>query len=109
MYYNVRPLEPNSISAVYDTFSQIVRKTWSSVDFYVSTFNSIFRYIDNVRSQNNSLFGDHLHRIYPNELDVNDTTDNQKYSSYLDLHLEIDNGGKLKAKSTTNSETSLFQ
>ena len=29
----------------------------------------------------------------PNELEVKDTTDTQKSASYLDLHLEIDNGG----------------
>jgi hypothetical protein len=46
-------------------------------------------------SLNNSRFGDYLHRIYPNQLEVKDTTDTQKYASYLDLHLEIDNGGIL--------------
>jgi len=47
---------------------------------------------------NISRFGDYLHRIYPNELEVNDTTDNQTSASYLDLHLEIDNGGRFKTK-----------
>jgi hypothetical protein len=47
---------------------------------------------------NNSRFGDYLHRIYPNELEVKDTTDIQKSASYLDFHLEIDNGGRLKTK-----------
>jgi len=35
--------------------------------------------------------GDNLHCIYPNELEVNDTTDTQKSASDLDFHLEIDN------------------
>jgi hypothetical protein len=61
-------------------------------------FNSIFRYIDDVLLLNNSRFGDYLHRIYPSELAVKVTTDAQNYASYLDLHLEIDNGGRLKAK-----------
>jgi hypothetical protein len=39
------------------------------------TFNSIFRYTDDVLSLNNSQFGDYLHLIYPNELEVKDTTD----------------------------------
>ena len=39
------------------------------------TFISSFRYIDEVVSLNNSRFGDYLHRIYPNELEVNDTTE----------------------------------
>ena len=62
------------------------------------TFNSSFRYIDDVLSLNNSRFGDYLHRIYPNELEVKDTTDTQKSASYLDLHLEIDNGGRVNTK-----------
>jgi hypothetical protein len=36
--------------------------------------------------------------IYTNELKVEDVTDTQKPVSYLDLHLEIYNGGRLKAK-----------
>ena len=55
-------------------------------------FNSSFRYIDGVLSLNNSRFCDYLHRIYPNELEVENTTDTQKSTSYLDLHLEIDIG-----------------
>ena len=48
--------------------------------------------IDYVLSLNNSRFGDYLHSIYPNEFEVQDTTDTQKSASSLDLHLEIDNG-----------------
>ena len=55
------------------------------------TFNSSFRYIDDVLSLNNSRFGDYEHRIYPNEHETKDTTDTKKYASYLDLHLEVDN------------------
>ena len=47
---------------------------------------------------NNSRFGDYLHRIYLNELEVKDTTDTQQSASYIDLHLEIDNGRRLKTK-----------
>jgi hypothetical protein len=50
------------------------------------TFNSNFRYIDDVLSLNNSRFGD-LHLIYPNELKVKYTVDTQKSASYLDLEL----------------------
>jgi hypothetical protein len=62
------------------------------------TFNSSFRYIDDVLWLNNSQFIDYLYRIYPNELQVKDTTDNQKFASYLDLHLEIANEGRSKTK-----------
>jgi hypothetical protein len=68
-------------------------------------FNCSFRYIDDVLSLNNSRFGDYLHRIYLNELEVKDTNDTQKYASYL----ELDDGGRVKTKSTTNAMTSVFQ
>jgi hypothetical protein len=55
-------------------------------------FNSSLRYIDGVLSLNDSRFGDYLHRIYPNELEVKDITDTQKSASYLDIYLETDNG-----------------
>jgi hypothetical protein len=60
------------------------------------TFN--YSYIDNVLSLNDSRFGDYLHRIYPNELEVKDTTDTQKSASHLDLPIEIDNEARLKNK-----------
>jgi len=44
---------------------------------------------------NNSQFRDYLQLIYPNELEVKDTTDT---ASCLDLHLEVNNGGRLKTK-----------
>jgi hypothetical protein len=64
------------------------------------TFISNFRYIDDILSLNNTQFGDCLHHImiYPNELEVKDTTDTQESAFYLDLHLEINNGGRLKTK-----------
>jgi hypothetical protein len=65
--------------------------------------------IDDILSLNNSRFGDYLHRIYPNELEIKDTTDTQKSASYPDIYLEIDNGGRLKQNSTTNAMTLLFQ
>jgi hypothetical protein len=61
----------------------------------VKTFNSSFRYIDDVLSLNNSRFGDYLHCIYQNELEAKDNNDTQKYVSYLNLHIEIDKGGRL--------------
>ena len=51
-----------------------------------------------VLSLNNSQFHDYMQLIYPNELEVKDTTDTLKSASYLDLYLEINNGGRLKTK-----------
>ena len=62
------------------------------------SFNSTLRYIDDVLSLNNLKFGDHIERIYPIELEIKGTTDKVKSSSYLDLHLEIDNEVRLKTK-----------
>ena len=75
------------------------------------TFNSSFCYIlvDDVLSLNNSRVSDYIHRIYPNELEIKDTTDTQKSASYLDFYIEIDNGGRLKTNSSTNAMPSLFQ
>ena len=60
-------------------------------------------------SLNNSRLGDYLHLIYPNELEVKDTTDTQKSDSYFDLHIDIDAQEDEKQISTTNVITSLFQ
>jgi len=45
-----------------------------------------------------TILGEYLPLIYPNELEAKDTTDTQKSTSYLDLQIEIDNGGRLKTK-----------
>ena len=62
------------------------------------SFNFTFRYIDDVLSLNNPKFGDYVDRIYPIELEIKDTTDTARSASYLDLHLEIDNEGRLRTK-----------
>jgi hypothetical protein len=41
---------------------------------------------------------DFIARIYPIELEIKDTTDTASSASYLDLHLEIDNEGRLRAE-----------
>jgi hypothetical protein len=46
----------------------------------------------------NVRFGDYLDLIYSNELEVKDTTDTQNSVSYRDIHLEINNGRRLKTK-----------
>ena len=62
------------------------------------SFNYSFRYIDDVLSLNNARFIDYVHHIYPNELEIKDTTDTVKSASYLDLFLCIDNEGRLNSK-----------
>jgi hypothetical protein len=49
-------------------------------------------------SLNKSRFSYYLHIIDPNKFAVKDITDTQRSVSYLDIYLEIDNKGRLKAK-----------
>ena len=49
-----------------------------------------------------------LHRIYPNDIEVKDIKDTKKSVSYLDLHLEIDNGGRLNTKKNDKRDDFTF-
>ena len=60
------------------------------------SFNFTFRYIDDVLSLNNSKFSDYINDIYPEELEIKETTDNSTSSSFLDLLLEFDNDNRLR-------------
>ena len=62
------------------------------------SFNFTFRYIDDVLSLNNSRFCEFVDRNYTIELEIKDTTDTDRYASYLDLYLEIDSEGRLGTK-----------
>ena len=62
------------------------------------SFIFTFRYLDDVLSLHNSRFGDFIDRIYPIELEIQDTTYTDTSASYLDLHVEIDSEGRLRKK-----------
>ena len=62
------------------------------------TFNSTFRYIDDVLSINNSHFYSYVDSIYPGELEIKDTTESVSSVSYLDALLEKDLNGILTTK-----------
>jgi hypothetical protein len=64
------------------------------------SFNHTFRYIDDVLSINNHNFHNYVHLIYPNELEIKDTTESDKSASYLDILLNIDSNGSVIAKFT---------
>jgi hypothetical protein len=57
-------------------------------------FNSTFRYIDDVLSINNDQFHSYVDSIFPSELEIKDTTESST-SSYFDVLLNINAGGKL--------------
>ena len=59
------------------------------------SFNLTYRYIDDVLSINNHNFHNCVHLIYPEELDIKDTTESDISASYLDILLNIDSNGRL--------------
>jgi hypothetical protein len=69
-----------------------------SIKKLARSFNCTFHYIDDVLSLNNSRLGDFVHRVYPIELEMQDTTDTDRSASYFYLHLEIDSEGRLRTK-----------
>ena len=88
---NCAPLLADLFLHAYE--ADFLQRLLKNKDFFLAqTFNSSFCYIDDVLSLDNFRFSDYLHRIYPNEFQVKDTTDTQKSASYL----EINNAGRLK-------------
>ena len=72
------------------------------------SFNFTFRYIDDVLSLNNKKFTDYIHRIYPPELEIKDTTDSSTSAAYLDLFLQGNQQGHLLTKSILSVMVSIF-
>jgi hypothetical protein len=54
------------------------------------SYNHTFRYIDDVLSINNDNYHNYVHLIYPDELEIKDTTESDKSASYLGISLNID-------------------
>ena len=53
--------------------------------------------------------GDFFDRIYPIEIEIQDTTDTARYASHHDLHLEIDNENPLRTKQKRRFQFSHFE
>ena len=53
----------------------------------VVSFNLTYRHIDDVLSINNHNFHNYVHLIYPDELEIKDTTESDRCASYLDISL----------------------
>jgi hypothetical protein len=64
----------------------------------VRSFNFMLRYTYNVISLNNSKFCNYVDSIYPIVLEIKDSIDTTRFASYLDIHLGIENEGRLWAK-----------
>ena len=92
------PMGTNCAPLLADLFlhsyeAEFIERLLKSNKKLAVSFNLSFRYIDDVLSLNNSKFGDYVNVIYPK--DIKDTADKPTHASYLDLHLEIDNRGRL--------------
>jgi hypothetical protein len=59
------------------------------------SFNHTFRYIDDVLSIKNHNFHNYVQLIYPDEFEIEDTTECDKSALYLDILLNIDSDGRL--------------
>jgi hypothetical protein len=73
---------------------------WKTPKKLAVSFNHTFRYIDDVLSINNHNFHNYVHLIYPDELEIKDTTESDKSASYLDILMNIDFNGRLTTSQT---------
>lgn len=53
------------------------------------SYNYMFRYIDDILSQNNSKIGDDVEGIYRIELELHDTAHTVRFAPHLCLHFDI--------------------
>ncbi|KAK3094748.1 hypothetical protein FSP39_005718 [Pinctada imbricata] len=91
---NCAPLLADLFLYSYEAdFIQTLRSTGRK--HLASQFNFTFRYIDDVLSINNPKFKDHLHELYPHELEIKETTESDRSASYLDILLSFDANGHL--------------
>jgi hypothetical protein len=81
---------------LYSSEAEFVQKLlWDNNKQLTVSFNHTFRCIDDVLSINNHNCHNYIHLIYPDELEINDTTESDKSASYLDILLSIDSNGRL--------------
>ena len=94
-YANCAPLFLFLYSYEADVIQELLKKNEKKLS---RSFNFTFRYIDDVLSLNNSRLCDFVDCIYPNELEIKDSTDTDMPASYFDRNLEIDREGQLRTK-----------
>ena len=56
-------------------------------------FNNTYRYIDDLMRLDNPGISDYLPHIYPDELEIKETTESTNSASYLDLYLQVGTNG----------------
>jgi hypothetical protein len=79
---------------LYSYGAEFIHKLLHEWKTLVVAFISTFWYIDDVLSINNNQFHLYVDLIYPNELEIKDTTECSTSASYLDVLLKLDTNGK---------------
>ena len=83
----------------YSPISDLKPNLTSKLDcVHTSSELNAYLYFRIQTSRGACLISDLKHRIYPIGLGIKDTTYTDRTASYLDLHLEIDNEGRIRTK-----------
>jgi hypothetical protein len=85
---NCTPLLADLHVSLYSYNTDFVQKLLRYNKKAVS-FNHTFLIIDDVLFINNHIFHNYVHLIYPNELEIKDTTESDKSTSYLYVDIKI--------------------
>ena len=78
------PMGTNCASLLADLFLHSYEAEFVQKLLRDNNINHTFRYILSI---NNHKFHNYVHLIYPDELEIKDTTESDKSASYLDLNL----------------------
>jgi hypothetical protein len=81
---------------LYSYETEFVQKLLQDSNKKLAVFlNHTFRYIVDIRSINNHDFHNYVHLIYPDELEIKDTTESVKSASYLDIYAPFQEKGHI--------------
>jgi hypothetical protein len=93
------PMGMNYAHLLADLFLYLYSKTFTrpKKNLLLRPSNSKFRYTEDVLSINNNQLHSYVDSIYPNELEIKDTTEWSTSASYLDVHvlLKLDTNDKI--------------
>ena len=92
---NCAPLLANLYLFYYEY--KFLERLQKDKNYHGKYFKFTFRYIDDLLSINNKHFREYISQIYPDELELKETTENHMECSFLDIMMYNDNG-ELKFK-----------
>ena len=96
---------------LYSYEAEFIQKLISQKKKYIAlSFNHTYRYIDDVLSLSNSKFYYYcnINLIYPQDLEIKNTTESTNSSSFLDLQINIDKNDQLYTKLYNKSDNFNF-